>query len=114
MEKEMRTLWIEGIASHDNPESCVFARKGRREALTGAHAGTDIELRNHIDWGADAVHVGGRQDGRVRHREHHNGPAKSKTRRMRGVSMCENREILCPPDLDGGAGRIGKAKATSR
>jgi hypothetical protein len=110
----MRTLCIEGIASHDNPESCTSAREGRSEALTGAHAGTDIEPRNHIDRGADAVHFGGRQNGMVRHRKHHHGPARSKTRSMREISMRENREIPWLPVLDGEAGRIGKAKAASR
>lgn len=36
----------------------------------------------------------------MRYRKHHRGPARSKTRGMRGVSMRENREILCLPDLD--------------
>ena len=28
MEKEMRTLYVEGVATHDGPESCVGVRKG--------------------------------------------------------------------------------------
>jgi hypothetical protein len=59
MEKEMKTLYIEGVASHDDPESWAFAREGEGEALAGAHAGTAIEPRNHIDRGADAIHLGG-------------------------------------------------------
>ena len=27
MEKEMRTLHVEGVATHDGPESCVDVRK---------------------------------------------------------------------------------------
>jgi RNA-directed DNA polymerase len=35
----MRTLYIEGVATHDGPESCVDVREGRDEALTGVRAG---------------------------------------------------------------------------
>ena len=35
MEKEMRTLYVEGLAIHDVPESCVGVPRGRSEALTG-------------------------------------------------------------------------------
>ena len=46
MEKEMRTLYVEGVATHDGPESCVGVRKGAGEALTGVRAGWAIEPRN--------------------------------------------------------------------
>ena len=32
MEKEMKELYIEGLAIHDGPESCVGARKDVGEA----------------------------------------------------------------------------------
>jgi hypothetical protein len=35
----MRTLYIEGVATHDGPESCVGVREGGGEALTGVRAG---------------------------------------------------------------------------
>ena len=35
----MREPHIEGVATHDDPESCVHAREGVGEALTGAGAG---------------------------------------------------------------------------
>jgi hypothetical protein len=65
----MRETYIEGVASHDSPESCVGAREGDSEALTGVRAGRDMEPRNHIDRGADAVHVSGRQHDQERQRE---------------------------------------------
>lgn len=34
MKKEMKALCIEGVATHDDPESCVGARKDAGEALT--------------------------------------------------------------------------------
>jgi hypothetical protein len=47
--------------SHPDPESCVGRRKAAGEALTGAHAGPAIELRNQEVRSADAVNRGGRQ-----------------------------------------------------
>jgi hypothetical protein len=35
MEKEMRVLYIEDLASHGGPESCVGVPRGHSEALTG-------------------------------------------------------------------------------
>jgi hypothetical protein len=43
METEMKELYIEGVATHGGPESCVVAREGRGEALTGVRAGRAIE-----------------------------------------------------------------------
>ena len=42
----MKEPYIEGLANHDDPESCVGARKDVGEALTGARAGRAIEPRN--------------------------------------------------------------------
>ena len=42
----MRELYIEGVAIHDDPESCVGVREGGGEALTGVRAGWAIEPRN--------------------------------------------------------------------
>ena len=36
----MRSLCIEDLASHDDPESCAVVREGGGEALTGACAGS--------------------------------------------------------------------------
>jgi hypothetical protein len=35
----MSTLYVEGGATHDGPESCVVVREGGGEALTGVRAG---------------------------------------------------------------------------
>ena len=43
----MRELYIEGVAIHGDPESCVGVCEGIGEALTGARAGRAIEPRNH-------------------------------------------------------------------
>jgi len=60
MEKEMKELYVEGVATHDGPESCVGVRKAAGEALTGVRAGWAIEPRNQLVRGADAFHTSGR------------------------------------------------------
>jgi hypothetical protein len=42
----MKELYIEGVATHGGPESCVGVRKGVSEALTGVRTGRAIEPRN--------------------------------------------------------------------
>ena len=93
----MRELYIEGVATHGGPESCVGVREGGGEALTGARAGWAIEPRNHRIRGADAVQLGGRQHRRRRYRELPADPARSENLCMYGISMRENREIPRSP-----------------
>ena len=93
----MEELYVEGLATHGGPESCVGVREGAGEALTGARAGRAIEPRNHRVRGADAVSEGGRQHRRRRYRELLAGPARSENQGMYGTSMRENREIPCSP-----------------
>jgi hypothetical protein len=42
----MEELYVEGLATHGGPESCVDGLRGRGEALTGVRAGRAIEPRN--------------------------------------------------------------------
>jgi hypothetical protein len=97
MEKEMRELYIEGVAIHGGPESCVGVREDDGEALTGVRAGWAIEPRNHLFRGADAVPRGGRPHRRQRYRELPADPARSENPCMRGISMRENREVPRSP-----------------
>ena len=48
MEKEMRELYIEGVAIHDGPEPCVAAREGGGEASVGVRVGWAMEPRNWL------------------------------------------------------------------
>jgi hypothetical protein len=97
MKKEMRTLYIEGVAIHDGPEPCVGARKGVGEALDRGTYRPAIEPRNHGVRGADAVKTSGRQHRRQRYRELSSDPARSENLCMYVVFMRENREIPRPP-----------------
>src|SRR5678816_1148193 len=78
MEKEMKELYGEGLATHADPESCAGSHQGTGEALTGAHAGRAIEPRKHLLLGADAVSFGGRRDDPAQYCEHGIGLARSK------------------------------------
>ena len=106
----MREPDIEGLATHDGPESCAVAREGGGEALTGVRMGTDIEPRKQ-ESGAPTLFL--EAEGymtRGRYRESPSSPARSKTRRTCGTFLRENREIPMPPVADGATGRVGKAK----
>jgi len=92
----MKTLYVEGPATHDGPESCVGAREDAGEALTGVHAGRAIEPRN-ADPGCRRCRRSGRQHRQQRHRELLTDPAGSENQGMRGVSLRENREVSCSP-----------------
>jgi hypothetical protein len=109
----MRELYIEGLAIHGGPESCVGGRETAGEALTGVRAGWAIEPRkDKSDRGADALTTGGRQHRWRRFREPSADLAGSENLCMRGISMRENREVPRSPACgDGRAGRAGKAEA---
>ena len=56
----------EGVANRIGPESCVAAREGRGEALTGEHIGQPLSLEMNIVSGADAFSIAeGHTDGRA-------------------------------------------------
>ena len=93
----MRELYIEGVAIHGGPESCVDVCEGVGEALTGVRAGGAIEPRNQQVWGADAVQRSGRPCRRRRYRESPGDPARSKNPGMHGIFMRENREVPSSP-----------------
>lgn len=42
----MKEPHIEGVAIHDDPESCTVGRKAEREALTGARTGAVLSREN--------------------------------------------------------------------
>ncbi len=123
----MRTLYIEDLASHDAPESCVVVREGGGEALAGVRAGSvlsrEIKRSGVPTRLSDAE---GNIAGGVM-REPSADSARSKTRCMHGVSRRENREIpRSPASVDDApswmvrgvadqrlAGREGNAEAAS-
>src|SRR5664280_1879609 len=91
--RDLRTSYIEGVAIHDDLESCVGAREDAGEALTEGDVGWVIEPRKSSVRGADAVPVVGRQHRWPRYRELSADPARSESLCMRCVSKRENREV---------------------
>jgi hypothetical protein len=65
----MKVPYGEGVASHTGPESCVLAREGGIEALTGVRAGWAIEPRKAHIREAEAVLISRRQHPAARKRE---------------------------------------------
>jgi hypothetical protein len=61
----MKEPHLEGVATHDGPESCVDARKGVGEALTGVRVG-EVLSREIIPLGGRRGSGPGRQHGQAR------------------------------------------------
>lgn len=93
----MKESYIEDLANHDDPESCVYCCKVMNEALTGAHAGRVLSRENRLNQDADVVVVSGKQDGQGRYGKSMLNPTRSETSSMYGNPMHENREIPPPP-----------------
>ena len=88
----MNELHIEGVATHGGPESCVDAREGVGEALTGVRVG-EVVSREIIPSGGRRGSGPGRQHGSVRHREHRPVPRGPRPLACTINSLRENREI---------------------
>ena len=91
----MKESYVEGLAAHSGPESCVAVRKGRGEALTGVRAGRVLSRERNPLRGADAVGEGGRPHSAHRYHKMRRAPARSKTPCMYGNRSsrqgCESR-----------------------
>src|SRR4051794_32723801 len=112
--------YIEGLAIHDGPESCVGDRKVGGEALTGERAGWVLSReinappRGGLLRGADDLEDSGRQHPRRRVGETPRDPARSETPRMYGCTSFGNREIPLLSAAAGRADRIGKSQDVRR
>mgnify|MGYP000219826737 FL=1 len=105
----MKEPYIEGVATHDDPESCGCIPQGSDRSVDRGTRGLGIEPRNQRDRGADAVNRGGRLHEQAQEREPLLDPARSETPCTCGNFPHRNWEILGLPAEDGAAGRIGKA-----
>jgi RNA-directed DNA polymerase len=105
----MKEPHIEGVAIHDDPESCAVGRKAAREALTGACTGAVLSRENRLSRAPTSLSEAEGNMVPARYRERTDGPARSKTRHTCGTSARENQEIPMPPADDGAAGRAEKA-----
>jgi hypothetical protein len=117
----MQESYSKGVATRTDPESCVVAREGDVEALTGARAGRVLSreincpvAKRRVLRGADTVVVEGRPHPARRYREMCQDPARSETPSMYGNALHGNREIPRLPAVVGIAGRVGKSKDERR
>jgi hypothetical protein len=117
----MKKSYVEGLATHDGPESCADGGNLVGEALTGVRAGRVLSREIHapprkrrVIRGADAVEEGGRPHPTRQQREARRDPARSETPCMYGYTSHGNREIPRPSAAEGAADRIGKSKDGSR
>jgi len=111
----MKESYVEGLATHNGPESCGAARKGGVEAWTGERMGRVFSRVRTLLRDADAVRRSGRQHPVHRYREVLRSPARSETPRTYGSTSHGNREIPCPPGAAFRApGRVGKSKDVRR
>jgi len=106
----MKEPYIEGVATRDDPESCVDDRKGGGEALTGARTGSVLSREINKSGVPTPLTDAEGNTRQGRYRESSTDPARSETRRTCGNLLRENREVPVPPAADGAAGRAGKAE----
>lgn len=106
----MKESYGEDLASHTDPESCTVARKGGREALTGACAGELWSRERMMVRGADAVSASGRPRPMPCQGKRYGDLARSENLCMHRTTSRENRESPCSPVRYGATGRIGKSK----
>jgi len=110
----MRELYIEGLATHGDPESCVGVCEGVGEALTGARAGRAIEPRNQGVRGADAVKQVGRQHRWRRYTRVTGGPrAVGEPVHVWNLHAREPGGPTIARPADDQAGRLGNVEAVS-
>jgi RNA-directed DNA polymerase len=110
----MKESHSEGLATHTGPESCVAAREGGAEALTGERSGRVLSRERNLHRDADTVGGCGRLHSMHRYRKVQRGPARSQTPSTYGSTSHGNREIPDPPKAVLAVGRIGKSKDTRR
>ena len=116
----MKVSYIEGLATHDGPESCAGVRKDAGEALTGVRAGWVLSREIHAPpqggllRGADVLEYSGRQHPSRRFGETTRDPARSETPRMYGGTLLGNREIPLLSVAARLTDRIGKPQGVRR
>jgi len=116
----MEVSYGEGLASHTGPKSCVGARKGVGEALTGVRIGPVLSReinappQGGVLRGANALENSGRPHFERRPGKALKDPARSQTRRMYASTLCGTRESPWFCVVDEAAERIGKSQDARR
>jgi hypothetical protein len=109
----MKESDVEGVASHDDPESCSGAGNDAAEAFDRGMHGRGIELRDQSSGAPTLSREKRKAIRRASLRKMLAGSAQSKTRRTCRTFLRENREIPTPPAL-ATRDASGRPEATSR
>src|SRR5215218_8059406 len=110
MEKEMRVLYVEGVAIHGGPEPCVGRPRGRRRSVGRGRAGWAIEPRNQWFGVRRCPNKRKAMSPAALCASRRGTPRGRRTWACTEISMRENREVRRSP-VRGGAGREGNAEA---
>ncbi len=110
----MKVPYVEGPASHNDPESCAGAGNCFREALTGGGAGQVLSREIQINFGAPTPWTGaeGITD-RLAIARGVSGSARSETLSMYPNTPHGSWEIP-PPARDGTLARVGNSEEVHR
>ena len=106
----MKESHVEGLATHDGPESCGVSRKGRAEALTGVRAGRAIEPRKKLSPGCRRIRDMRKAALGASPARDASGSCAVEDPGTHGNTSHENREVLCSPVADGAKGCVGKSE----
>src|SRR5882724_480285 len=102
MEKEMKELYGEGLATHTGPESCAGSHKGageafdrgtRRQSYRAAKTVTSRRRRRHSRRKATRPCAIWRALGGLARSKNSGSRGSGEGGSMRGISMRENREV---------------------
>ncbi len=107
----MRELYVEGLATHDDPESCVVPREGGGEALTGARAGGAIEPRKSSSGCRRCIHKRKATPVAASSQVAAGPRAVGEPRHARNLHAREPGDPVPARPADHRAGRSGKAEA---
>jgi hypothetical protein len=110
----MKESYVEGLAAHDGPESCVGAREDVGEALTGVRAGRVLSREKELPPGCRR-----RRRRRKATPDASLPPDASGPRAVRDPVHVRKHLAREPGDPmsagpDGGTGRVGKSKDARR
>jgi len=110
----MKESYVEGLAAHNGPESCVGVRKGVSEALTGVRAGRVFSRERQLPPGCRRCRSGRKATPEAPLPRGATGPrAVIDPVHVRKHLAREPGDPMFARDR-GGAGRVGKSKDTRR
>jgi RNA-directed DNA polymerase len=93
----MEEPYVEGVAIRDGPESCVAAREGSGEALTGVRAGRVLSREIPLTGVPTLLTEAEGNIARSAIASCWRTPRGRRPRACAEISVRENREVPCPP-----------------